>query len=392
MEKVPCLRIQHLNEYQKKAYILADNRLALDAGWDEELLALELGELKNEFGFDLSLTGFDDDELDYYLTLGDEEEAVGLIDDDEAPEPEEPTVTRRGDLWMLGDHRLLCGDSTSWEEVQALLNGELCDMCWTDPPYNVDYVGKTKDALKIRNDKMEQEEFCSFLVAAFGVMFSALKEGGPIYVAHADTEGLNFRRAFIDAGFKLSGCLIWVKNTMVLGRSDYQWKHEPILYGWKPGAAHAWYGGRKQTTVIEALDDLPFVQLPDGRYQIDLGSTSVIIGGTDITVEEVVPTIFRHEKPARSAEYPTMKPVGLIIDMLKNSSKRGDVVFDPFGGSGSTMIACEKTGRKARLVELDEKYCDVIVRRWQDFTGKKAVLASSGKTFDEVETERVVMA
>lgn len=249
------------------------------------------------------------------------------------------------------------------------------------------YEGKTKDSLTIQNDSMDFDSFYQFLYDAYICMFASLKEGGPIYVAHADTEGLNFRRAFRDAGFKLSGCLVWAKNSMVLGRSDYQWKHEPILYGWKPGAAHQWFGARNKTTVFDA-PDMPFIHLPDGRVQIDIGETSLIISGDQLQVEEVRGSIIRAEKPKRNGEHPTMKPVDLIVGMLKNSSRRGDKVLDLFGGSGSTLIACEKLGRAARLMELDERYCDVIVRRWQDFTGKKATLESTGQTFDELTALR----
>lgn len=384
LETVPALRIEYMTEAQKRAYVIADNKLALNAGWDEEMLALELGELM-EGGYDVSLTGFEKDEIDALMLGDDEVDEEGLTDDDEVPEASDQFVSKQGDVWILGGHRLMCGDSTKITDVETLIAGELCDACWTDPPYNVAYEGST--GLTIQNDSMSDDAFAAFLYDAYVSMFAAMRPGAPIYVAHADTEGLNFRKAFRDAGFKLSGCLIWVKNALVLGRSDHQWRHEPILYGWKPGAGHPWYGGRNKTTVIESTD-LPFVRLPDGRFQIDLGETSLIVSGSDVQVEEVRSTIIRAEKPKRNGEHPTMKPVGLIIGMLKNSSKRGSKVLDLFGGSGSTLIACEKTGRFARLMELDERYADVIVRRWQDFTGQKAVLESTGQTFDKVEAKR----
>lgn len=385
LETVPTVRIDYMTEAQKRAYVLADNKLALNAGWDEELLALELGELR-EIGFEVELTGFSKEEIDELLLGDDDLVEEGLTDDDEAPEPQEEFVSRRGDIWLLGRHRLMCGDSTSIDDVQDLIAGEACDACWTDPPYNVAYEGS--NGLSIKNDSMSDDSFFEFLRDAYVSMFAALREGAPIYVAHADTEGLNFRRAFKEAGFKLSGCLIWVKNALVLGRSDYQWRHEPILYGWKPGAAHPWFGARNKTTVIEA-QDLPFVRLPDGRYQIDLGETSLIVSGSDVHVEEVRSSVIRAEKPKRNGEHPTMKPVELIWSMLKNSTRRGATVLDLFGGSGSTLIACEKTGRAARLMELDERYADVIVRRWQDFTGQKATLEEDGRTFDEIAGERL---
>lgn len=385
LSAVPTIRIDYMTDAQKRAYVIADNKLALNAGWDDELLALELGELQAE-GFDLSLTGFGPDEIDALMLGDDDIDENGLTDDDEAPSLRDRFVSKQGDIWLLGRHRIMCGDSTKIDHVQALIAGKQCDGCWTDPPYNVAYKGS--NGLTIQNDSMGDDSFFAFLYDAYVCMFAALREGAPIYVAHADTEGLNFRRAFKEAGFKLSGCLIWVKNALVLGRSDYQWRHEPILYGWKPGAAHSWFGARNKTTVVESTD-MPFVRLPDGRFQIDMGDTSLIISGDDVKVEEVRGTIIRAEKPKRNGEHPTMKPVELIIGMLKNSTLRGDTVLDLFGGSGSTLIACEKTGRAARLMELDERYADVIVRRWQDFTGQKATLESTGQTFDALEAERI---
>jgi DNA modification methylase len=269
-------------------------------------------------------------------------------------------------------------------DMEALVGEERIDMCWTDPPYNVNYEGT---AGKIANDNMEADAFLAFLTDAFVSVLAVLKNGGALYVAHADTEGLPFRTAFASAGFKLSGCLVWVKPSLVLGRSDYQWRHEPILYGWKPGAAHRWYGGRKQTTVID-VEDMPFVVTADGSLLIDTGSGSIRVSGENLQVEELVSSVLRHEKPSRNVEHPTMKPVGLVIQYLKNSSRRGDLVLDPFGGSGSTMIAAQKIGRKARLMELDPRFADVIVRRFQDFTGEKAALASTGEAFDALVARR----
>jgi DNA modification methylase len=381
LKEVPCIRLGHLTETQKRAYIIADNKLALNAGWDAELLKLELQELKLE-GVDLGLIGFSNSELDEIMLDDDSIDSDGLTEDDDVPSLEDSSVSKPGDIWILGSHRVLCGDCTIATNIEQLLAGQLCDGCWTDPPYNVNYES---GAGKIANDNMGDDDFAAFLYDAYVSMFMALKEGGPIYVAHADTEGLNFRRSFKDAGFKLSGCLVWVKPQLVLGRSDYQWRHEPILYGWKPGAAHTWFGGRANTTVFDAAKDLPLIQLEDGRWQIDMGPSQLIISGSDVHVEEVLTSVIRAEKPKRSAEHPTMKPIELILPMLKNSTKRGAVILDLFGGSGSTLIACEKSGRSARLTELDPRYVDVIVTRWQEFTGKQATLESTGKTFDEIK-------
>jgi DNA modification methylase len=253
-------------------------------------------------------------------------------DPDAVPEPPKVAVTQPGDLYTMGDHRLLCGDSTNRLHVERLMGGAKADMVWTDPPYNVAYEGKTEDALKIKNDSMSPEQFRAFLRSAFECMAAVTVDGGGIYIAHADSEGENFRGAMREAGWLVKQCLVWVKNTLVLGRQDYQWKHEPILYGWKPGASHSWFADRCQTTVLE------------------------------------------FPKPQRNGDHPTMKPVDLVAYCIGNSSKAGQVVMDLFGGSGTTMIACEKLGRASRLMELDPIYCDVIVRRWEEATGRKAEL------------------
>ena len=383
MDVVPCLRLSGLSDEQCRAYIIADNKLAENAGWDDELLRLELGELR-DLGYDIDVVGFDRAELDELFLETDGLEEEGNTDDDEIPAFGDWFTSRRGDVWICGDHRIMCGDSTVITDVETLVGEAGVDMCWTDPPYNVNYEGT---AGKIENDNMEADAFLAFLTDAFVSVFSVLKKGGALYVAHADTEGLPFRTAFASAGFKLSGCLVWVKPSLVLGRSDYQWRHEPILYGWKPGAAHRWYGGRKQTTVIDA-EDMPFVITEDGSLLIDTGPGTIRVSGTDLKVEELVSSVLRHEKPSRNAEHPTMKPVGLVLEYLKNSSRRGDLVLDPFGGSGTTMIASQKIGRKARLMELDPRFADVIVRRWQEFTGGKAVLEESGERFDDLTAQR----
>ncbi|WP_411956880.1 site-specific DNA-methyltransferase [Paracoccus homiensis] len=381
--EVPCIRLSHLTDAQRRAYVLADNKLAEKAGWDNELLRLELGELA-ELGFDLGLTGFDKSELDALMLGEDDVDAEGLTGDDDAPGLKDHPVSRSGDVWILGDHRVMCGDSTSIEAVEALCAGDLVDCVWTDPPYNVAYETK---AGKIDNDNLEDGQFRQFLLDAYSSAWAVMKPGAAIYVAHADTEGLNFRAAFREVGLKLSGCLIWRKNALVLGRSDYQWRHEPILYGWKPGAAHRWFGGRAQTTVHE-FGDAPFIVSEDGSVQIEIGETVLRISGADLKVEELVGSVVTAEKPRRSVDHPTMKPVELILPMVKNSSRRGDLVLDLFGGSGSTLIACQKSGRKARLMEFDPGYCDVIVRRWQEWTGRVAHLEAGGDSFEVLTGKR----
>ena len=300
LEKVPTIELSGLTEAQKRAYIIADNRLALDAGWDEEMLKLEFAELEKE-GFELSKTGFSDEEINEMMADLDRE--VEGVEDVDTPEPPKNPKTKRGEVWILGTHRLMCGDSTSVEDVQEVMGGGIADLWLTDPPYNVAYQGKTKDALTIQNDEMDDESFRRFLVSAYSAADSVLKEGAAFYIWHADSEGFNFRGACRDVGWKVRECLIWSKNTFVLGRQDYQWQHEPCLYGWKDGAAHNWYSDRSQTTILE------------------------------------------FDRPNRNAEHPTMKPVGLFQYLIGNSTKRGDIVLDSFGGSGTTLIACEQSGR-----------------------------------------------
>jgi len=367
-KEVPTIELADLTETQKKAYIIADNRLALNAGWDNEMLMLELKDL-TEADFSLDLLGFDKDEL--HALLNPEQLNEGLTHEDDVPDLPKDPISKPGDIWICGPHKVMCGSSLEIDAWDTLMAGERADVCWTDPPYNVAYESKL--AGKIKNDDMNNDEFKQFLLDAYISMFSVMKEGAPIYVAHADTEGLNFRDSFIKAGFKLSGCLIWRKNSLVLGRSDYQWMHEPILYGWKPGSKHRWYGGRKLTTIVEHGESGPIQKLEDGRWAIKVGDSVLIVSG-DAKLEENPASIFFHEKPKRSGEHPTMKPVGLIEKMLKSSARPGDIVIDAFGGSGSTMIAADRLGMSARLMELDAKFVDVIVKRWEDFTGRKAVL------------------
>lgn len=384
MTEVPVVVLDYLSDEQRRAYILADNRLALDAGWDEEMLAAELAQLQED-GFDLGLTGFDENEIDRLLDGFAEDGDDAGHDDDAVPDVPATPVSVQGDVWVLGQHRVICGDSTMLDDIDRLVAGELIECMWTDPPYNVAYESKLAGSIK--NDSMGDGQFHQFLLDAFTTAFTVMKPGGAAYVAHADTEGLNFRSAFKLAGFKLSGCLIWRKNSLVLGRSDYQWQHEPILYGWKEGAALRWYGARNKTTMVEFEGSL-FEQVQENVWQIRLGEQTLIIEGEGLTVRDAYPSVITEEKPKRSAEHPTMKPVPLIERFLLNSTTKGDTVLDLFGGSGSTLIACEKLGRKARLCELDEKFVDVIVRRWQEFTGRPAVLESTGERFAAVELQR----
>ena len=329
LDKVPTIDCSDMTETQKKAYIIADNKLALNSGWDTNLLSLELQELDTN-GFNLELLGFDSKELDELLAP---EVVEGLTDEDAVPDvPDEPK-TKLGDIYILGNHRLMCGDSCSITDMQKLVNDRQVDMWLTDPPYNVAYEGKTKDALTIQNDSMSNDGFRQFLRDAYVTADTVMKSGAVFYIWHADSEGYNFRGAAHDAGWKVRQCLIWKKSTMVMGRQDYHWKHEPCLYGWKEGAGHLWATDRKQTTILE------------------------------------------FDKPSRNGEHPTMKPVALFEYQMLNNTKGGDIILDSFGGSGTTMLAAEKNGRHAYVMELDPKYCDVIVKRWEDFTGKKAILS-----------------
>jgi len=321
--EVPCVFVDYLTEAQKKAYILADNRMAMDAGWDEELLRVEIEALQGE-AFDVSLTGFDEKELADLFKDGNDSDAED-DDYDLSAALEKAAFVKRGDIWTVGRHRLMCGDATSAEDVAALMDGRKANLILTDPPYGVSF--KSSSGLTIQNDSMKDEEFYHFLLDSFKNMADHLENGGAAYVFHADTEGLNFRRAFIDAGFHLAGCCIWVKDSLVLGRSDYQWQHEPVLYGFMQNGKHPWYSDRKQTT------------------------------------------IWNFAKPKRNANHPTSKPLDLLGYPIGNSTQENAIVIDTFGGSGSTLMACEQMNRTCCTMELDEKYASVILRRYVDDTG-----------------------
>lgn len=350
LKTVPAIKLDHLTENQRRALAIADNKIAENAGWDEELLRLELQNLADE-DFDLELLGFDDVELDDLLTSLDDDEAAAL--DENVPEVQENPVSRIGDIWIMGEHRLLCGDSTSEADMKKLMAGELADMVFTDPPYNVNYGDTSKDkrhkggakaGRKIMNDDLG-DDFEAFLTAACKNMLSHTK--GALYICMGSSELDTLQSAFRNAGGKWSTFIIWVKNAFTLGRSDYQSQYEPILYGWKVGNNRYWCGARDQSDV------------------------------------------WFYDRPQKNDLHPTMKPVELVARGIKNSSKMLDIVLDPFGGSGTTLIAAEHTGRRARLIELDPKYVDVIVRRWQEMTGLQATLSGTDQEFKAVEKDRL---
>ena len=342
LAEVPVVPMTHLTDIQRRALILADNKIGENAAWDEELLGLELAELNNA-GFDLGLTGFTPEEWEALIT-GDEAIKDGLTDEDDVPEVPESPISQPGDVWILGEHKLLCGDATKADDYTALLGDELPDMAFTDPPYNVNYANSAKDKLRgknrpIMNDNLG-EDFGAFLTAACRNILAVTK--GAVYIAMSSSELDTLQTAFRSAGGKWSTFIIWAKNTFTLGRADYQRQYEPILYGWRDGADHYWCGARDQGDV------------------------------------------WNIKKPQKNDLHPTMKPVELVERAVRNSSKTRDIVLDPFGGSGSTLIACEKAGRRARLIELDPKYVDVIVRRWQGWSGKQATREADGLVYDVV--------
>ena len=342
LQSVPVVLADELTESQIKAFRILANRSATWAEWDDELLGIELTELKDA-GFDLALTGFSSEEWDA-LIAGDDASEDGLTDDDAVPEVTENPISRTGDVWLLGEHKLICGDATKPEDYQALLGDELVDMTFTDPPYNVNYANTAKDKMRGKNRPILNDnlgiEFGTFLVAACKNVLNVTK--GAVYIAMSSSELDTLQAAFREAGGRWSTFIIWAKNTFTLGRADYQRQYEPILYGWREGADHFWCGARDQGDV------------------------------------------WNIKKPHKNDLHPTMKPVELVERAVCNSSKTQDLVLDPFGGSGTTLIACEKAGRRARLIELDPKYVDVIVKRWQDFTGKEAKRATDGAKFMDV--------
>lgn len=335
MDTVPVIRLKGLTETQIRALRIADNKLALNAGWDYDLLSQELTEIKLD-DFNLDIIGFSLEELDEILNadIG-TEETERDPEEDIPPEPPAEPITKPGDIWQLGEHYLICGDSTNPDTVKALMQGEQANLWLTDPPYNVDYEGQS--GMKIQNDSMQDLAFRDFLRKAYKASVDVLAPGGAFYIWHADSEGFNFRGAARDVGLQVRQCLIWNKSSLVLGRQDYQWKHEPCLYGWKDGAAHNWYNDRSQTTVLD------------------------------------------FDKPKSNNLHPTMKPVALFEYLIENSTAPGDIVLDTFGGSGTTLIACENLGRRCYMCELDPIYASVIIQRYEEHTGDKAVLLAPEK-------------
>lgn len=348
LEKIPCIVADDLTPEQIKAFRLADNKTAELAEWDIDLLNIELGDIQ----LDMSVFGFDTE-----LPDGEAHE------DNYEPEPPIEPITKRGDIYKLGDHILICGDATDTNDYAAVMGDKLCDLILTDPPYNVDYEGGTDKHLKIENDNMSESAFVDFISAAFECAASRLKPGGAYYIFHSDTSGEIFRRAAREHIGDIRQCLIWNKNTIVMGRQDYQWKHEPCLYGWKGGGAHYFIDDRTQSTVY-ADDPIDFSKLK---------KADAIKLLTEIYSEYFNTTVINENKPTKNAEHPTMKPVRLVGRLIKNSTRHGETVLDPFGGSGSTLIACEQLGRKCVTIEIDPKYCDVIIDRWETYTGKKAI-------------------
>lgn len=359
--RVPVMIASDLTDKQIKAYRIADNRTGELSEWDFTLLPIELEDLK-AMDFKMDDFGFSDAEFEALIKEKDPVTS-GKTDPDKVPEtPEKPDI-RRGVVYLLGDHRLICGDATETDDITTLMHGEMADLWLTDPPYNV--AIKNSAGMKIMNDDMKNADFEKFLKKSFCAAVTAMKPGASFYIFHSDNYGLAFRQAVEFAGLTLRQNLIWAKNGFTLGRQDYQWAHEACLYGWKDGAAHNWYNDRSQRTIID-IDGQPFTKREDGKYQLKVGNRFFVIEPDAVCVEENT-TIIAQNKPQKCDLHPTMKPVEMLIRLMKNSTQRGEIVFDDFGGSGSTIIAAEQTGRKARLVELDEHYADVIRKRWAEF-------------------------
>lgn len=358
IKEVPVIVADKLTPEQVDAFRLADNKVGELAEWDEDALATELMRIT---GIDMTQFGFTD--------LPEEEPEIDPDDFDPTPAESKP-VTKPGDIWRLGEHVLMCGDSTNIDDVKRLAQGKQFDLLLTDPPYNVSYEGHTADKLTIENDEMDDDAFEVFLTDAFAAADAVMRPGAVFYIYHADGNGLNFRQAIKNVGWPLRACLIWVKNILVVGYQDYKWKHEPILYGWKPGAAHQWYGGHDKRTTLTAID---VDKLKTRNKQALLKYIDELSLGV-YDSHFIDSSIIYEDKPVRNKEHPTMKPVKLLMRNIENSSKAGDYVLDLFAGSGSTLIACEQLGRICHTMELDPKYCDVVIRRYEELTGNKAVL------------------
>lgn len=394
--QVPVVDCSGWSDEQRRAYIIADNKLALNAGWDDDLLSLELKEL-DEAGYDLDVIGFDENEL-AELLADPELDLDSDKDPDETPDLPDVPASREGDVWVCGAHRVACGDSTDLNAWDMLMQGEKANVVWTDPPYLVDLDRKNKLMDKaiggqrsasgtIANDKMTESEFAEFIGKVFSNLFDVMMPGAPIYVAHSDRAAGIFRQQFEASGLHFSQMLIWKKNTHTLGMADFQSIHEPIIYGFKKGSRHKWYGGRKQTTVMELGEGGLISRDEDGRWLIKVGDSVLVVDG-EAKLSESPSSIFHEPKPEKSGLHPTQKPVNLIERMLRNSARTGDIVVDAFGGSGSTLVAAERMGMSARLIELSPSFCDVIVRRWEHLTGRKAVHAITGEEFPAEGEER----
>lgn len=389
LEQVPTIALKHLTEKQKRAYILADNKIALDADWDDELLRVELKDL----GPLAISAGFTLDEIDRILAGGKD----GAGSADAAPPPPTRAVVQPGEVWLLGAHAMKCGDATKPEDLRDLLGDQAAEILITDPPYNVNYGDKAealqahdkghRNTTRILNDNMAPEAFAAFLRAAYTAIASVMAPGAPAYVFHGETERAAFTREFQAAGFYLSSNLIWRKNSLVLGRSDYHYQHEPILYGWREGGAHAWFGERDKTTILEA-PETPFVKTGPDTYEITIGERVLTVTGKNVEVRDRPGSVLLEDKPLANDYHPTMKPVALLGRLMRNSSALGAAVLDPFGGSGSTLIASEQAGRRCFTLELEPKFADVICMRWQQFSGRAAVLRGTKTTFDERQARR----
>jgi DNA modification methylase len=385
LDLVPTIDLAHLTPEQKRAYIIADNKLALNAGWNDEILKFELEELKLE-GVDLTLTGFSLDELDELL---EQQPTTGDGDPDDVPEEPKVPYSRPGQVWTLGPHRLCVGDSTNADDWQALMRGELADIAWTDPPYNVD-VGRKNRLLdgvdggsrrktgSIQGDKLSDEDFQELIRGMFTRLHENMKPGASIYVAHSDKEAETFHTLFRDI-FHFSQSLIWKKDSLVLGVADYQPIHEPIIYGWKEGSKHRWHGGRKQTTVSE-IGGNPFSQQADGSWAVTIGDRVFVVDGA-AKVQELAPAYLLEPRPRTSSVHPTQKPVGLVEKCIKNNARPGDILVDGCGGSGSTLIAGERMGMVVRIMEKEPIYADVIMQRYYEQTGRIPVDEATGELF-----------
>ncbi|WOL24327.1 DNA methyltransferase [Yersinia phage fHe-Yen8-01] len=396
--KVPVIDCTGWDEARRKAYIIADNQLGLASEWNMDALRDEMKDLDN-YDFNLEIIGFTPDQLDEIMKV---EPTVGGGggDPDKTPElPEEP-VSRMGDIWILGAHRVMVGDAEITENWLELMRGEQANIIWTDPPYNVDIGKKNKRMDKaiggdrsrtgaIANDWKNEEDFNAFLVAVLGNLYNVTAPGGIIYLSHSDKMAHGLRWAFDKVGYHFSQNIIWKKNKMVLGMADFQPIHEPILYGWRKGSKHRWHGGRKQTTVMELGDRSPFQQDEQGRYYIQHGDQILLIEG-DAKVESMSTSVLNVPKPDRSDLHPTQKPVELVERTLRNSTRLNDILVDAFSGSGTSLIAAERMGLCARVMEMDLGFADVTIRRWQDLTGRKAIHAVTGEEFPAEGSDRKV--